>query len=72
MLWLGDIRGTHGGTCQRFGVGLGIGAVAEMLDKPKSVGSAVATEDWFVFEGDVDILVSKEVHLCGCEDGCAV
>ena len=40
--------------CKRFGVGLSIGAVAEMSgwtwfsvvdwDKPKSVGSAVATE----------------------------
>ena len=68
--------------CQRFGVGLGMGAVAEMSswswcsvfdwDKPKSVGSAVASEDWFVFERDVDILVLEEVHLCGDEDCCAV
>ena len=41
-------------------------------DKPKSVGSAVATEDWFVFECDVDILVSEEVHLDGGEDCRAV
>ena len=52
---------------QCFGVGLGIGAVAQMLgrgwrsviewDEPKSIGSSVASEDWFVFECDVDILV---------------
>ena len=67
---------------QCLGVGLGIGAVAEMLgrgwrsavewDEPKSIGGLVASEDWFVFECDVDILVSEEVHLCGGEDCCAV
>ena len=67
---------------QRFCVGLGIGAVAEMLgqswrsavdwDEPKSIGGSVASEDWFVFECDVDILVSEEVHLFGGEDCCAV
>ena len=55
--------------CQRSGVGLGIGAVAEMSgrswcsafdwDKPKSIGSSVASENWFVFECYVDILVSE-------------
>ena len=67
---------------QFFGVALGIGAVAQMFgrgwrsavewDKPKSIGSSVASEDWVVFECDVDILVPGEVHLCGGEDCGAV
>ena len=52
---------------QCFGVGLGVGAVAQILgrgwcnavdwDKPKSIGGSVASEDRFVFECDVDVLV---------------
>ena len=41
-------------------------------DKPKSIGSLVASEDSFVVECDVDILVPEEVHLGGGEDCCAV
>ena len=67
---------------QCFGVGLGVGTVAQILgrgwrsavdwDKPKSIGSAVAIEDWFVFECDVNVLVPEEVHLGGGEDCGAV
>ena len=63
--WISKGRVEEQGQC--FGVGLGIGAVAEMLcrcwrsavkwDKPKSIGILVASEDWFIFECDVDILV---------------
>ena len=41
-------------------------------DKPKTVSSAVAAENRFVFECDADILVAKQVHAFGCEDGGAV
>ena len=68
--------------CQCFGVGLGVCAVAEMLsrawcgavdwDKPKTVSSAVTAENRFLFECDADILVAKQVHAFGCEDGGAV
>ena len=61
---------------------MGVGAVAQILvwgwcsavdwDKPKSICCSVASEDWFVFECDVDVLVWEEVDLGGVEDCGAV
>ena len=41
-------------------------------DEPKSICCSVASENWFVFECYVDVLVPEEVHLGGGEDCCAV
>ena len=40
--------------------------------RPEAVGGAVSSEDRFVFQLDVDILVPQQVHSLRGEDGGAV